>query len=149
MLSSPDFKDLLSLFGKYRTRFLVVGGYAVMNYTEPRYTKDLDIWVSTEKSNARAVFSALREFGAPLQGLDAQDFAAEGYLYQMGMPPFRVDVMMSVKGLDFDESWSRRVEVEVGGVVVPFISKKDLIAAKKASGRPQDLLDVAKLELER
>ena len=88
MLTSPDFFELLSLFRSYEVRYLVVGGYAVMKYTEPRCTKDLELWTATDKADAEAVFAALRAFGAPLADLTADDFAAPGYFYQMGKPPF-------------------------------------------------------------
>jgi len=75
MLTNPDFKEILNLFSKYNVRYVVVGGYAVMKYTEPRYTKDLDLWIATDSKNAKAVFSALKEFGSPLRGLTAKDFS--------------------------------------------------------------------------
>jgi hypothetical protein len=146
MLTSPDFKELLSLLERYKVRYLVVGGYAVMKYTEPRFTKDLDLWISTDEENAKAVFAALKEFGAPLKGLTHRDFAEEGYFYKMGNPPLRVDIMMSIPGMTFDEAWSRREKVDLEGAQLPFISRTDLIKAKVASGRPQDLLDVKKLQ---
>ncbi len=146
MLTSPDFKELLSLFGKYKVRYLVVGGYAVMKYTEPRFTKDLDLWVSTDRKNARAAFAALKEFGAPLKDLSPDDFAQEGYVYQMGRPPFRADIMMSILGVEFDDAWKRREKVRLEGLVITFISKADLIKAKEACGRPQDLLDAERLK---
>ena len=124
----------------------MVGGYAVMKYTEPRYTKDLDLWISTDKANAESVFAALKAFGAPLRDLDADDFAEPGYFYQMGRPPFRLDIMMSLPGVEFASAWERRENVELEGLAVPFISKADLISTKKASGRPQDLIDVQNLE---
>lgn len=142
---NSDFKDLLKFFNDYHVRYLVIGGYAVIQYTEPRYTKDLDIWVSTERENARAVFGALREFGAPLAGIKEEDFAQEGYVYQMGVAPVRIDILMSVTGLTFEEAWRNRVEVDFEGIPVMFISKQDLITIKLATGRPQDLIDVKKL----
>ena len=87
MLSSPDFKEILSLFSKYKVRYMVVGGYAVMKYSEPRYTKDLDLWIAIDPKNAVAVFSALKEFGALLVNLTAEDFTQKGYFCQMGKPP--------------------------------------------------------------
>ena len=139
---NSNFKDLLSLFNAYQIKYLVVGGYAVIKYTEPRYTKDLDLWVKADQENAAAVFQALLEFGAPLEGMTKDDFAHEGYFYQMGIPPVRVDILMSIKGLTFKEAWARRVEVDFDGILAPFISKQDLITTKRASGRPQDLIDV-------
>ncbi len=141
MLVNSDFKELLSLFNDNHVKYLVIGGYAVIKYAEPRYTKDLDLWVKADEANAVAVFTALRMFGAPLANLTADDFAHEGYFYQMGVPPVRVDILMSIPGLFFDEAWSRRVEVDFEGIMVPFISKQDLIVSKRASGRPEDLRD--------
>jgi hypothetical protein len=145
MLTSPDFRELLSLLEKHKVRYLVVGGYAVMKYTEPRFTKDLDIWISTDEENSKAVYKALKEFGAPLKDLAPADFTQEGYFYQMGNPPFRLDVMMSIPGVTFEMAWENREKVQLEGVVIPFISKADLIKAKESSGREQDLIDAKEL----
>jgi len=145
MLTSPDFRELLSLLEKHKVRYLVVGGYAVMKYTEPRFTKDLDLWISTDEENSKAVYSALKEFGAPLKSLVPADFTQEGYFYQMGNPPFRLDVMMSIPGVTFETAWANREKVQLEGLVIPFISKADLIKAKEAGGRPQDLIDAKEL----
>jgi len=142
MFVNSDLSDLLKLFNDNGVRYLVIGGYAYIQYAEPRYTKDLDLWISTDPVNAEAVYKALREFGAPLVGLTADDFAEEGYFYQMGVPPVRVDVLMGIPGLEFEPAWERRTEVDFDGLSVLFISKKDLIEAKMASGRAQDLVDV-------
>jgi hypothetical protein len=145
MLTSPDFRELLSILAKYKVRYLVVGGYAVMKYTEPRFTKDLDLWIATDPENAEAVFAALREFGAPLKDLTPTDFTQEGYFYQMGNPPFRLDIMMSLPGVTFETAWANREETHVEELVIPFMSKADLIKTKEASGRDQDVIDVKKL----
>lgn len=146
MLTSPDLKELLNLFKKHNVKYLVVGGYAVMRYTEPRFTKDLDLLISVEIKNATAVYNALKEFGAPLSGLTVKDFSQEGYFYQMGHPPMRVDIMMSIPGVKFDDAWSQHERLTIDGIEINFISKEDLIASKKASGRSQDLIDVENLE---
>ncbi len=146
MLTSPDLKELLNLFKKHNVKYLIVGGYAVMRYTEPRFTKDLDLLISVEIKNATAVYNALKEFGAPLSGLTVKDFSQEGYFYQMGRPPMRVDIMMSIPGVKFDDAWSQHEQLTIDGIEMNFISKKDLIASKKASGRSQDLIDVENLE---
>ncbi len=113
----------------------------VIQHAEPRFAKDLDLWISTDSANAESVFRALREFGAPLTGLTAKDFAEEGYFFQMGVPPVRADVLMGIPGVQFEECWNRRVEADFDSLKVNFISKGDWIAAKRASGRPQDLID--------
>ena len=142
MLQSQDFKELLSILARHEVRYLVVGGYAVMLYSEPRWTKDLDLWIALDARNARAVFAALREFGAPLAGLTESDFSAPGYFYQMGNPPLRLDVMMDIPGGDFEAAWAHRNTINLGGTAVHFIGRDDLIAVKMASGRDQDLKDV-------
>lgn len=146
MFVNTDFSDLLNLFKAKNVKYMVIGGYAVVQYTEPRFTKDLDLWISTHPDNAEAVFAALKEFGAPLEGMSPKDFSEEGYFYQMGVPPVRVDVLMGIPGVQFDEAWERRVEVQFDDVSVTIISREDLIQAKRAAGRPQDLLDADSLE---
>lgn len=141
MFVNSDFTDLLKLFSDKRVRYLIIGGYAVIQYAEPRYTKNLDVWISTDMANAASVYGALKEFGALLAELTEEDFSEEGYFYQMGVPPMRVDILMGIPGIEFEEAWGKRVEVDFDGLMVPFISKEDLITAKRASGRPQDLID--------
>jgi hypothetical protein len=145
MFVNSDFSDLLRIFNDNRVKYLVIGGYAVVQYAEPRFTKDLDVWVSTDALNAEAVYKSLREFGAPLENLTAKDFSEEGYFFQMGIPPMRVDILMGIPGAQFEECWQRRNDVNFDGLPVSFISKKDLISAKRASGRPQDLIDADSL----
>jgi len=136
----------LKIFEKHKIRYLVVGGYAVMKYSEPRFTKDLDVFIATDQDNANGVYSALKEFGAPLKNLTADDFTHEGYFYQMGRPPLRVDIMMSIPGVEFDEAWENRELIELNDLKIYFISRSDLIRAKEASGRPQDKIDIEKLK---
>lgn len=145
MFVNSDFTDLLKIFNANHVKYLVIGGYAVVQYAEPRYTKDLDLWISTDTTNAVAVYKSLREFGAPLAGLTEADFAEEGYFYQMGVPPVRVDILMGIPGAVFEQAWQKRIEVDFDGLMVAFISRDDLIAAKLASGRPQDLIDAQML----
>jgi hypothetical protein len=143
---TSDFRDLLKVFNDSNVKYLLIGGHAVMHYTEPRYTKDLDVWVEASLENGDAVFRALKGFGAPLMNLAPRDFAEEGYFYSMGIPPARVDVMMSVAGLSFAEAWARREETVFNGVTIPVISRDDLITIKRAAGRARDLLDLQALE---
>ena len=146
MLTSPDFKELLKIFEKYKIRYLVVGGYAVMKYSEPRFTKDLDLFIATDQENATGVYAALKKFGAPLENLTSGDFTQKGYFYQMGRPPIRVDIMMSIPGIEFDEAWEKREVVKLDDFKIFFISRSDLIRAKEASARPQDKIDIDKLK---
>ncbi len=144
-----DLLDILRVFNQYKVEYLIIGGYAVAFHAEPRFTKDLDILVRADQANARRVYQALRAFGAPLSGLTAQDFEQEKYWYQIGTPPVRVDILLSIEGVNFADAWTRRVESIIGDVPALFISKEDLIAAKTAAGRPQDLIDVQNLNANR
>lgn len=141
-----DFKELLSVLNAHRVKYLIVGGYAVSLHAEPRATKDLDILIGKGAENGKAVFAALGEFGAPLEGLTPKDFVEPGNFFRMGTPPVMVDMLSSISGVDFDAAWERRVEFPVEpGLNASFISREDLLAAKLAAGRPQDLADAAAL----
>jgi hypothetical protein len=141
MFVNSDFSDLFRIFNANRVKYLVIGGYAVVQYTEPRFTKDLDVWVSTDNVNAEAVYKSLREFGAPLENMTVKYFSEEGCFFQMGIPPVRVGILMGIPGAKFEECWRRRNDVVFDDLSISFVSKQDLIAAKRASGRPQDLID--------
>jgi hypothetical protein len=147
MLTNSDLRELLKIFEKHKIRYLVVGAYAVMKYTEPRFTKDLDLWIATDPENANSVYVALKEFGAPLANLSADDFTHPDYFYQMGIPPLRVDMMMSIPGVKFEGAWRNREVVELDNLKIPFISRSDLIRGKQASGRPQDKIDIDRLKV--
>jgi predicted nucleotidyltransferase len=142
---NQDFRELLAVFNEEKVKYLIIGGYAVIKHAEPRYTKDLDLWVSTNETNPENVFRALKRFGAPLSKLSPTDFASAGFFYTMGIDPQRVDILFDLTELDFDACWERRVSSEVEGVVVHFISVEDLIFNKEKVGRLQDLADAEKL----
>jgi hypothetical protein len=112
-----------------------------MRYSEPRFTKDLDVWVGSSPDNSRRVYHALAQFGAPLRhdGVDADTFSAEHVVYQIGVPPVRADILSSISGCVFPEAWARRVAGSMYGVPVQFISLPDLIVNKRAAGRAGDL----------
>jgi predicted nucleotidyltransferase len=143
---NSDFRDLLSLLNRYGVRYLIVGGYAVMLYTEPRYTKDLDVVIGTQPEELEGVRRALEEFGFPMSDDAAAKLALPNRMIKIGHPPSRINIPNEIEGVPFDEAWHRRGVIDVEGVQAPFISLQDLIAAKRAAGRPQDLLDLAELE---
>jgi len=141
-----DFKELLSALNAHRVKYLVVGGYAVSLHAEPRATKDLDVLIGSSAENSKALFAALKQFGAPLEGLTPKDFTEPGNFFRMGTPPVMVDILSSISGVDFDGAWQRRVEFPVDSDLnAAFISREDLLASKLAAGRPQDLADAAAL----
>ncbi len=146
MKINSDFRDLLRAFNEAGVRYLIVGGYAVMVYTEPRYTKDLDLWIEPKEANARAMLDALARFGAPTTDVAPADFLEPEVFFQIGVEPVRIDIMTSVTGLDFAGAWERRVMIDFGGESAPVLCRGDILAAKKASGRPRDRRDAKSLD---
>jgi len=143
-----DFKELLSAFNAHNVKYLVVGGYAVSLHAQPRATKDLDIFIKADPTNASAAFQALAEFGAPLAGIERSDLADPSKFIRFGRPPIAVDILSGIEGVDFDDAWTRRVESVIDsatGLIAFFISKSDLIASKLGSGRLRDLADVEEI----
>jgi len=140
-----DLKELLRAFNDHAVKYLIVGGYAFGVHAEPRATKDLDLFIRPDKENSQALFRALAQYGAPLDGLSPDDFM-DGTVFQIGQPPARVDILQHIDGISFDEAWENRIEGLVDGEIrTSVISRGDLIQNKLASGREQDILDVKKL----
>jgi len=140
-----DYKDLLSAFQSNGVKYLVVGGFAVIHYSQPRFTKDIDLFIKADPENAKATYAALAEFGAPLQGIRPEDFTDRNSFFRFGREPKGFDILPAIPGVDFDGAWGRRVETVVDtttGLKANFISAGDLIASKLASGRSRDLADV-------
>lgn len=142
---NADFKDVLSALSAANARFLLVGAHAVIHHTEPRYTKDFDLWVEATAKNARRVWKALLDFGAPLKHVRLEDFQNPSMVYQIGMEPCRIDITMGLEGLNFPSAWRKRVRSNYGGVPIFILSRADLIKTKRATGRPQDMLDIERL----
>jgi predicted nucleotidyltransferase len=141
MIESPHYKELLQALNDCQVEYLIVGGYAVMKYTEPRYTKDLDVWVTSSPQNAARLFLALAKFGAPLQhdGMTPETFRQDGIVYQIGVAPVRIDILTRISGVQFSKAWQRRTASVIFDVPVHFISLDDLIANKLAAGRKTDV----------
>jgi hypothetical protein len=143
-----DFKELLSIFNDLKVKYLIVGGYAVSFHAQPRATKNIDLLIKPDAENGKAVYAALAKFGTPLEGLTAADFIEREKFFRLGRAPVMVDILPEIGGVNFDRAWQRRVEAiidTVSGLTATFISSEDLIAAKLAAGRPQDIADVAAL----
>lgn len=145
MPANPDFADLFRTFNASEVRYLVVGAYAVAYHGHPRYTKDLDIWVEPTAQNASRVYQSLAEFGAPMVGVTPADFMDPHLVYQIGIEPNRIDVLMGLGDLPFDACFQRASPSTYAGYAIRILSLDDLISAKRSCGRPQDLLDVERL----
>lgn len=142
---SPDYKDLLKIFNKYKVRYIVVGAYAVIYYTVPRYTKDLDIWVEPTPENADKIYNALKEFGAPLIDVQREDFTNKSLIYQIGVAPVRIDLITSILGVEFAFAWKNRKRTNYDRVPINILDIKNLIKSKKILRRDQDILDLKRL----
>jgi hypothetical protein len=145
MQLDPDFSEFIACCVARDVRFLVVGGYALAAHGHPRFTKDIDIWLWIDPDNGRRVVEALDDFGFGSLGLTVNDFVEPGVVVQLGHAPKRIDLLTSIDGVAFEECWPTRVEIEVGGISVPFIDVDHLVMNKRASGRLQDLADVEAL----
>lgn len=143
---NPDYRDILAAFAAHRVEYLVVGGYAVAFHGQPRFTKDLDLWIGTDAVNLERVRRALIEFGAPDTLLGHLDSASNDDVLWMGLPPVRIDLMKGVPGGDFARAYASRETAHWDGVEVTVVGRAELIALKRASGRPQDLVDIEMLE---
>ena len=144
MAENPHYKELLQLFNEFQVEYLIVGGFAVMKYGEPRYTKDLDVWVDNSAQNSQKVVEALTRFGAPLaqDGITPETFAENQVVYQIGIAPVRIDILTEITGVRFADAWGKKVASTFFGVPVHFISFDDLVANKRALGRASDLRDL-------
>ena len=142
----PDFKDLLAAFAASGVRYLLLGGYAVVFHGRPRATKDLDLLVDLRDENRQRLAEALLEFGAPKSVADAARTLGREDIVYFGTAPLRVDLLGSASGVEFDEAYGRAVQTTLDEVPVRVLALDDLIANKRASGRPRDLEDCSELE---
>ncbi len=138
--------DLLRILNKNQTRYIIIGAYAVIHYTEPRYTKDLDIWIENSTENSQKVWKSLVEFGAPLNKVTIADFQNEENVFQIGVDPNRVDILMGLEGINFNIAWQKCTITNFESVQVKILSINDIIKSKSKTGRLQDQLDIEKLE---
>ncbi len=141
-----DFSDMLSALCGAGAEFLVVGAHALAAHGRPRATGDLDLWVRPTKENAQRVWKALAAFGAPLEGLRLADLCDADVVFQIGLPPNRVDILTAIDGVEFEAAWTRRIQVRLAGLEIPVLGRADLLVNKRAAGRPKDLADLAWLE---
>ncbi|HEX4511571.1 MAG TPA: nucleotidyl transferase AbiEii/AbiGii toxin family protein [Burkholderiaceae bacterium] len=144
---NDDFRDLIASLAENDVDFVIVGAFALAFHGAPRASGDIDLLVRAEPENARRVVRGLLTFGAPLSahGIREEDFAQPGKVYQMGLPPRRIDILTEISGVTFDEVRASSVVAEVDGRSIRIIGRAAFIKNKLASGRPKDLADVARL----
>ena len=137
---------MLALFNAHSVEYLVVGGYAMAFHGAPRFTGDIDLLIKADNANAKRVLAALNAFGFSSVGLSETDFLSPRNVIQLGVPPIRIDILMSLSGVEWAKAWNNKISGDYGGVPVFFISKSDLIENKKALGRKKDLADIEALD---
>jgi hypothetical protein len=144
---NPDFRDVLLALAAEGVEFVVVGAHALALHGVPRATGDLDVLIRPSTDNAAKVWKALVRFGASIEtaGVTVEDFATPGIVYQIGLPPSRIDVLTEITGVSFDEAWASREAGDLEGSTVHFLGREALVRNKQATGRPKDLADVARL----
>lgn len=143
---SLDFTDILSAFSEEKVEYMVVGGYAIAFYGYVRGTGDIDLWIRVSNENADRAWRALKIFGAPLFDLKKADLLTPGIVFQMGIPPNRIDIINQITGVDFDEAWTLRTHVEYENLRIPLIGKAQLLENKRKMDRPKDRADIVWLE---
>ena len=141
----PDWKELIELFNAHGVEFVVVGAYAVAFYTTPRSTADIDFVTRRSAQNSKRVRKALAEFGVQMSDGEAAKLLLSNQMIQLGIAPYRVDILTSIDGVETEDLYARRVEGKLAGLPVSFPAKDDLIAAKKAANRPKDRDDIRRL----
>ncbi len=146
MVLNKDFREFIALLNLNKVKYLVVGGYALALHGNPRYTKDMDIWISIHPDNAKNILNTLREFGFSQLDLSEQDFLIPGNVIQLGYPPHRIDILTQATGVDFEECYKTKISLEIDDLSINFIDIKGLKKNKQAVGRLQDLADLEHLE---
>ena len=142
MKTEKDYEEFLELLNKHNVRYCIVGAFALAFHARPRYTKDLDILVEPTTDNAKKLLIALDEFGFGSLNLAVEDFSTQGNIIQLGYEPVRIDIITSIRGLEFSDIWKSRLQGPYGEQTVNFIDRQHLIRSKKLSNRVQDKADL-------
>ena len=143
---SQDFREFIELLNSNEVRYLIVGGYAVAVHGYPRYTKDLDLWIYADPENVEKLIGALKQFGFGSLGLTPDDFLTPDQVIQLGYPPNRIDLLTSLKGVDFKNAYESRDQIEIDGLFADFVDLENLKKNKASTGRPQDIADLENLK---
>lgn len=140
-----EFKEFLKLLNSNEVEYLLVGGYCVNLYGYSRNTGDIDIWIGVSRKNSERVSSALIGYGFAPEHVPPRLFRRKKKIHRIGIPPFRIDILTDVSGVEFDECFAQRESFKIGGVPISVISLKHLKQNKLASGRHKDLDDLEHL----
>ncbi|HPI91475.1 MAG TPA: nucleotidyltransferase [Spirochaetota bacterium] len=145
---SDDIREFLFLLGKYKVKYVIVGGEAVIYYGHARLTGDIDFFYESTFQNAQNLYGALLDFwDQSIPGINSSDvFLKQGTIVQFGQPPNRLDLINVIDGVSFQEAWETRVSetinVKNDKCTIYFINLENLIRNKKAAKRHKDLEDI-------
>ncbi len=143
---NQDYKDLFKILNEEKVEYLIVGAHAVIFYAEPRYTRDIDLWVNPTKENVDSLWNALVKFGAPLIDITKEEFENPNLIYQIGIEPNRIDIIMGMDKVSFAEAYNQKKGSFYDGIPIDIISISDLIKTKENTGRKKDELDIESLK---
>jgi predicted nucleotidyltransferase len=146
MRFAEDLREFLRSLGRNEVEYLLIGGYAVSLHGFPRTTGDLDLWIRPTAANIERVLGALRQFGFQPGESERKALGTPGSILRLGYPPVRIELLNAPSGVEFAACRDRAVTMQIGGVSVPVLSLDDLVANKRAAGRPKDLIDAMELE---
>ncbi len=138
---NEDYRDILQILLKNNVRFLIVGAYAMGIHGYPRATGDFDIWVEDSLKNSINLYKSLVEFGTPVTNLTPETFCKKEIIFQIGVPPRRIDIITHIDGVIFAEAYHKKTKIVLEGLTIPFLSKKDLLKNKESTNREKDKLD--------
>lgn len=141
----PDFRDLLALLNEHRVEYIIVGAYALAYHGAPRFTGDIDVYVHPTPENARRILHALADFGFLVPNLTVEDFQKPNKVVQLGVPPVRVDLVMSITGVSWEDANAHKVSGLFGDIPVRYLGREQYIINKRAIGRKKDLADLEAL----
>jgi Nucleotidyl transferase of unknown function (DUF2204) len=145
MVLDENFKAFIELLNANDVKYLVIGGYAVAYHGYPRYTKDIDFWIWANPENAENVLKVLQKFGFGGLGLQKEDLLNVENIIQLGYEPNRIDLLMELKGLNFETCYAHCETAEFEGVPIRFLNLDDLIQNKLSTGRLKDKVDAQTL----
>jgi len=143
---NQDYKDLFKILNEEKVEYLIVGAHAVIFYAEPRYTRDIDLWINPTKENVDSLWNALVKFGAPLIDITKEEFENPNLIYQIGIEPNRIDIIMGMDKVSFAEAYNQKKGSFYDGIPIDIISISDLIKTKENTGRKKDELDIESLK---
>jgi hypothetical protein len=138
----PDWREFIELLNSHGVDYVIVGAWARAFHGVPRSTGDIDFFVRSSTENADKLLGVLAEFGFASLSITREDFLAEARIIQLGIDPYRIDIITGISGVSFDEAWTDRIHGEIGGVPAAFLSLRLFRRNKLAAGRTKDLADL-------